>query len=64
MERTISVNGFGKVVGSNDIAVTTIGHSNTDKDVAKAQADNKKVMDKIAADLKTMGIEDKDYLQL
>ncbi|MEK7680441.1 MAG: SIMPL domain-containing protein [Patescibacteria group bacterium] len=60
LERTITVNGFGKVVGNNDIAVTTIGHSNTDKDVAKAQVDNKKVMDKVEADLKAMGIEDKD----
>ncbi len=60
MERQITINGYGKVNGSNDIAVTTIGHSNTDKDVAKAQAENKKVMDKILADLKAMGVADKD----
>ncbi|MCX6779999.1 MAG: SIMPL domain-containing protein [Candidatus Magasanikbacteria bacterium] len=60
MERTIAVNGYGKVSGNNDIAVTTIGYSNTDKDVAKAQADNKKVMDQITSDLKKMGVEDKD----
>src|SRR3990167_298527 len=52
MERTIVVSGFGKVSGNNDIAVTTIGYSNTDKDVAKAQADNRKVMDQIMSDLK------------
>ncbi len=60
MERTITVNGFGKVNGNNDIAVTTMGYSNTSKDVAQAQADNKKVMDQIFAELKKMGIADKD----
>lgn len=60
MERTITVSGFGKVTGNNDIAVTTMGYSNTDKDVAKAQADNKKVMDQIYANLKKMNIADKD----
>lgn len=59
-ERSISVAGYGKVTGNNDIAVTTIGFSNVDKDVAKAQTDNKKVMDKVFTDLKTLGVEDKD----
>ncbi|MDO8499790.1 MAG: SIMPL domain-containing protein [bacterium] len=59
-EHSIQVNGYGKVNGMNDIAVTTIGYSNIDKDVAKAQADNKKVMDKIMADLKQLGVADKD----
>jgi len=60
MEKTIVVSGYGKVIGNNDIAVTTIGYSNTDKDVAKAQNDNKKVMDQVMAELKTLGVEDKD----
>ncbi len=60
MERTITVNGYGKMNGINNIAVTTIGYNNTDKDVSKAQADNKKVMDQVYADLKKMNIEDKD----
>jgi len=60
MERTISVTGYGKVTGNNDIAMTTIGYSNTDKDVAKAQATNKAVMDKVYADLKALGVDDKD----
>lgn len=60
MERTIMVNGYGKVNGNNDIAVTTIGYSNTDKDVAKAQIENKKVMDQIGVDLKKIGVADKD----
>lgn len=59
-ERTITVNGNGKVVGSNDIAMTTIGYSNVDKDVAKAQADNKKVMDQVLSSLKNLGIAEKD----
>lgn len=60
MERTVTVVGFGKVTGNNDIALTTIGYSNTDKDVAKAQAANKKIMDAVYAELKKMGIADKD----
>ena len=60
LERTITVTGYGKVTGNNDIAVTTIGYSNTDPDVAKAQADNKKVMDAVVVDLKKMGVADKD----
>lgn len=60
MEKTITVAGFGKVNGSNDIAVTTMGYSNTNKNVAVAQAENKKVMDQIYVDLKKMGVADKD----
>ncbi len=60
MERTITVNGTGKVNGSNDIAITTLGYSNTDKDVAVAQVANKKVMDAVMNDLKKLGVADKD----
>lgn len=60
MERTITVTGFGKVTGSNDIAVTTLGYANVDKDVARAQTENKKVMDAILKDLRGLGIADKD----
>lgn len=60
MERVITVNGFGKVTGDNDIAVTTIGYANTDKDVGKAQLENNKVMDKVTADLKKLGISEQD----
>lgn len=59
-ERTIQVAGYGKIVGSNDIAVTTIGYSNTSTDVATAQANNKKIMDAVLKDLKNMGIKEKD----
>ena len=60
MERTITVNGLGKVNGKNDIAVTSIGYSNTDKEVAKAQAENKRVMDQVVAELTKLGVADKD----
>ena len=59
-ERTISITGIGKVIGNNNIAVTTIGYSNTDKEVSKAQAENKKVMDQVGVELTKMGIEDRD----
>jgi len=59
-ERSISINGYGKVSSRNDIAVTTIGFSNTDKEVAVAQLANKKVMDQVMGDLQKLGIEDKD----
>lgn len=59
-ERMVSISGMGKITGVNNIAVTTIGYSNTNKEVSVAQADNKKVMDQVMADLKKMGIEDKD----
>lgn len=60
MERTIAVNGTGKVTAQNDVAMTTVGHSSVDKDVTKAQTENKKVMDPLFKDLKALGIEDKD----
>lgn len=60
MERTIMVQGYGKVTGKNDIAVTSMSYSNLDKDVATAQANNSKVMDQIMADLKKMNIDEND----
>jgi hypothetical protein len=59
-ERMITVTGMGTVDGSNDVAVTTLGYSNVDKDVAKAQEANKKVMDQVMGQLSKLGIEDKD----
>ncbi len=60
MERSITINGYGKVTGNNDIAVTSIGYSNTDKDVSVAQAANKKTMDSITSELTRMGVDAKD----
>ncbi len=59
-ERTITVNGTGKVTGNNDIAVTSLGYGNTDKDVATAQKNNKSVMDPILKEVRALGIDDKD----
>jgi len=59
-ERMITVTGYGKITGTNDIAVTTLGYSNTALKVSDAQKDNKKVMDGIMADLKAMEIDPKD----
>jgi uncharacterized protein len=59
-QRTIIVNGTGKVTANNDIAVTSLGYSNTDKDVAIAQKNNKQVMDLIMSELRRMGIMSKD----
>lgn len=60
VERTINVGGYGKVTGQNDIATLSIGHSTTDRDVAKAQQANKKVMDAVMKDLRDFGIGDDD----
>lgn len=59
-ERTITVNGFGKVSGKNDIAMTTMGYSTIDKDVGKAQTDNTNVMNLFLADLKGLGVAEQD----
>lgn len=61
-EHYLTVTGYGKVVGANDIAMTNISYSNVDKDVAAAQLTNKKVMDAVAAELKKIGIADKDLM--
>jgi uncharacterized protein YggE len=60
MERSITVNGFGKVTGNNDIAVTSIGYSNVGKDVTQAQTENNRVMDQVMADIKKIGVDGKD----
>lgn len=59
-ERTITVNGFGKVSGKNDIAMTTMGYSTIDKDVGKAQGENTRVMNLFLADLKGLGVAEQD----
>ncbi len=60
LERQITVQGFGKAIGANDIALTSIGYSNIDKDVLTAQTNNKKVMDAVIAELKNLGIQGGD----
>lgn len=60
MERTVTVSGTGKVSANNDIAITTIGYTNVDRDIVKARAENNKVMDAVMSEIKKLGIEDKD----
>lgn len=57
-ERSITVSGYGKVVGTNDVAMTTIGYSNVDKDVTAARQANKRVMDSVVMEIKKLGISD------
>lgn len=59
-EHTITVSGFGKVTGANDIATTNIGYTNVDKDVTTAEANNKRVMDAVLAEAKRLGVADRD----
>ncbi len=59
-ERTISVTGIGKVTAGNDTAVTTISYTNSGKDIASVQAANKKVMDPLLRDVKSLGVADAD----
>lgn len=60
MERTVTVNGTGKVTAKNDIAVTTIGYTNIDIDLDKARAANNKVMDAVLAEIIKLGFDEKD----
>lgn len=55
-ERTISIQGEGKITAAPDIAVTTMGMTATAKTVAEAQAENTKVMNALIAKLKTLDI--------
>ena len=59
-ERMITVMGYGKATGTNDIAATTIGYTNVDKDVKKAQDENNKVMKQVMDELKKLGIKEED----
>lgn len=59
-ERTITINGTGKVTVKNDVAVTTIGYTNSAPEVGRAQADNTKVMNPVLDELKNLGIAAND----
>jgi len=59
-ERTITVDGQGKVTAVPDIALTTVGMTATAKKVDEAQAQNTAVMNKIIAELKKIGVDSKD----
>lgn len=59
-ERTISIQGEGKITAAPDIAVTTMGMVATAKTVAEAQTENTKVMNTLIAKLKVLDITDDD----
>ena len=59
-ERTLTLDGQGKVVTRPDVAATTMGMSVEGASVAEAQAENTKVMNNLISRLKALGIEDKD----
>lgn len=57
---TISVDGEGKVTSVPDIAQISLGLETQKATVAEAQKENTEKMNKIIAQLKSMGIEEKD----
>ena len=59
-ERTITVQGTGKVTVKPDIAVTTMGVISSAKTVAEAQQKNTEIMNKLIEKVKALGIEEKD----
>ncbi len=60
MERTITIDGQGKVTVKPDIGMTTIGMLADGKTVAEAQKKNTDVMNKLIDRLKGLGIDSKD----
>lgn len=60
MERTITVQGLGKVTAKPDIAVTTMGMISNAATVAEAQQKNTDTMNKLIEKLKALGIDAKD----
>lgn len=59
-ERTITIQGEGKVTAAPDIAVTTMGMTATAKTVAEAQAENTKIINLLIAKLKALDITGAD----
>lgn len=59
-ERTIVVDGQGKVTVTPDIAMVNLGTISEGKTVDEAQQKNTEVMNKLTAKLKTLGIDGKD----
>lgn len=60
MERTILVQGIGKVTVKPDIAQVTMGTTSDGKTVEEAQTKNTEVMNKMLGKLKALNIEEKD----
>lgn len=59
-ERTIALEALGKVTAKPDIAVTTMGMTVDGETVSEAQAENTRIMNNLIAQLKQLGIEEKD----
>lgn len=59
-ERTMVVVGTAKVNAANDMAQITVGFTNIDRDVGKAQDDNSKIMNPIFTELRSLGIMNDD----
>ncbi len=57
---TISVNGTGKVIAKPNIATINIGVMAEKGDVAAAQDENSKKMNALIAQIKNLGVEEKD----
>lgn len=57
---TISVNGAGVAYGKPDIAVAQIGVETRNADPSRAVSDNTEKMTAVIAEMKKLGIEDKD----
>ncbi len=60
LERTILVDGQGKISAKPDVAMTTMGMIAEGKTVADAQSKNTTVMNSLHEKLKALGIEEKD----
>lgn len=59
-ERTITIQGIGKVTAKPDIAVTSMGMISSAKTVSEAQQKNTTIMNKLIEKLKALGIDAKD----
>jgi|LSQX01.2.fsa_nt_gb uncharacterized protein YggE len=58
--KTVSASGEGVVRVTPDIAVVSLGVETSKKEMSEAQSENKKLMNEIMAELKNLGIQDKD----
>ncbi len=57
---TIAISGEGKVTGIPDIAAVSVGLQTEKADVKSAQTENTAKMNRLIANLKNLGVEDKD----
>ena len=60
MERSINIQGEGRVTAKPDVAVTTMGTISEGQTVAEAQAGNTEIMNTLVSKLKSLGILEDD----